>query len=114
MHHCTNQGIVGRSTIPILSADPTRLATLLGHHQWSYLQFVPNLYGQSEVVTAAVNCLLGKAKTTLRPLECCKEVQLRLYAKALQALQSALADENASQGAEVLCATQLLSLHEVN
>ncbi|KAK3645783.1 hypothetical protein LTR56_008970 [Elasticomyces elasticus] len=70
---------VGKSTIAILSADPTRLASLLNLAQWSYLEYVPERYGISECLTAATNCLLAKS----------------------------------AMDADVLCATQLLSLHEL-
>ncbi len=80
----------------------------------SYLQYVPTLYGSSECVTAAANCLLAKAKLTLSPKKECSETTLRLYAKALRTLQTALMDEENCTGPDVLCATQLLSLHEVS
>lgn len=51
---------VGKSTIPILSADPSRLVTLLDQQQWSYLDYVPSRYGSSPCLTTAVNCVLAK------------------------------------------------------
>ncbi|KAK3686490.1 hypothetical protein LTR37_019775 [Vermiconidia calcicola] len=104
---------VDKSTIPILTADPARLGTLLDHRQWSYLQFVPSLYGTSPCLTSAANCLLGKVKDVLFPEDQCKEVTMRLYAKALRSLQDAIGDGSGCMDAEVLCATQLLSLHEL-
>lgn len=56
---------------------------------------------------------MGKAKTVLMPGYTCKEVNMRLYSKALRSLQEAISNEATSADAEVLCATQLLSLHEV-
>jgi len=105
---------VGKSTIAILSADPSRLASLLGQQQWSYLEYVPGRYGRSECLTAATNVLLAKAHLVLAPREdqghaLCS----RLYGKALRSLQDALTDESKALSADVLCATQLLSLHEV-
>ena len=38
---------------------------------------------------------------------------LYLYAKALKTLQDAISDESTCLDSDVLCATQLLSLHEV-
>ena len=104
---------VGKSTIAILSADPTRLASLLNLQQWSYLEYVPQRYGVSECLTAATNCLLAKVHTVLAPKEECFAVCTRLYGKALRALQDALASDSSAMDADVLCATQLLSLHEV-
>lgn len=105
---------VGKSTIAILSADPARLASLLGQEQWSYLAYVPARYGTSECLTTATDCLLAKAHSALTvPDEACRAVCNRLYGKALRALQDALADDSTVRGSDVLCATQLLSLHEV-
>lgn len=80
----------------------------------SYLQFIPSRYGTSDCLTAATNCVLGKVKMILAPhLFSCQETMLGLYAKALKTLQHAISDESACLDSDVLCATQLLSLHEV-
>lgn len=105
---------VGKSTIAILSADPSRLASLLGQQQWSYLEYVPSRYGTSECLTAAANVLLARAHTLLAPNGHGVELCNRLYGTALRALQLALSDDMSAMDADVLCATQLLSVHEVN
>ena len=80
----------------------------------SYLQFVPSRYGISDCVTAATNCVLGKVKSILAPQQFKRnETMLVLYSKALKTLQDAISDESSCLDADVLCATQLLSLHEV-
>ncbi|KAK5688766.1 hypothetical protein LTS10_000744 [Elasticomyces elasticus] len=104
---------VGKSTIAILSADPTRLASLLNLAQWSYLEYVPERYGISECLTAATNCLLAKVHTVLAPKEECYSICNLLYGKALRSLQDAIASDSSAMDADVLCATQLLSLHEL-
>ncbi|KAK5125009.1 hypothetical protein LTR85_001200 [Meristemomyces frigidus] len=104
---------VGKSTIAVLSADPSRLASLLGQQQWSYLEYVPSRYGQSECLTAATNVLLAKVHTILAPQEECPGICNRLYGTALRALQHALSDPSSAMDADVLCATQLMSLHEL-
>ncbi|KAK3615045.1 hypothetical protein LTR56_026835 [Elasticomyces elasticus] len=104
---------VGKSTIAILSADPTRLASLLNLAQWSYLEYVPERYGISECLTAATNCLLAKVHTVLAPKEECYAMCNLLYGRALRSLQDAIASDSSAMDADVLCATQLLSLHEL-
>ncbi|KAK4580100.1 hypothetical protein LTR86_000302 [Recurvomyces mirabilis] len=104
---------VGKSTIAILSADPTRLASLLNLQQWSYLEYIPARYGTSKCLTAATDCLLAKVHTVLAPKEECYAVCSRLYGKALRTLQEAIASDSSAMDADVLCATQLLSLHEL-
>lgn len=104
---------VGKSTIPILSADPARLAGLMGQQQWSYLQYIPSRYGESQCLTAATDCVLAKVRSVLAPQSGYEEMELRLYARALHSLQKAISCESSSTNADVLCATQMLSLHEV-
>ncbi|KAK4549580.1 hypothetical protein LTR36_006577 [Oleoguttula mirabilis] len=104
---------VGKNTIAILSADSSRLASLLGQQHWSYLEYVPSRYGTSDCLTAATNVLLAKVQTVLAPKDECAEICNRLYGKALRALQHAISDESLAMEADVLCATQLLSLHEL-
>ena len=70
----------------------------------SYLQFVPSLYGTSPCLTAATNCLLAKVKGILSPYDHCKEVTMRLYAKALRTLQDAISNDQKCKEADVLCA----------
>ena len=70
----------------------------------SYLQFVPQLYGSSSCLTAATNCLLARVKGVLSPRDHCKDVALRLYAKALRTLQDAISNESTCLEADVLCA----------
>ena len=105
---------VGKATTAILSADPSRLISLLGQQQWSYLQFVPARYGHSECLTAATNVLLARAQHALSPSEPCTSLCTRLYGKALRSLQDALTNDALAMDADVLAATQLLSLHEVS
>ncbi|EMC99449.1 hypothetical protein BAUCODRAFT_337272 [Baudoinia panamericana UAMH 10762] len=104
---------VGKSTIAMLSSDPSRLASLLGHKKCSYLDYVPAYYGSSECLTAATDCLLARVHTFLAPKEECQAVCNWLYGKALRSLQDALNSDSLAVSADVLCATQLLSLHEV-
>ena len=81
----------------------------------SFLDYVPSRYGSSDCITAATNCLLAQAKVALSPQleEECHDITLRLYAKALSTLQTAISDEGHCLDTDVLCAIQLLSLHEV-
>lgn len=105
---------VGKSTIPALSADPSRLAALLGEQQWSYMEYIPRRYGQSQCLTAATDCVLAKVRSLLAPHIVNEQTQLRLYAKALHSLQKAISNSASDcVSPDVLCATQMLSLHEL-
>ena len=107
---------VNSSAIKVLGEDPSRLSALLGHRAWSYLEYVPARYGFSKCLTAATDCLLAKAHAVLAPQTkaVCYATCNRLYGVALRSLQDALIDDKACLEADVLCATQLLSLHEVS
>ena len=105
---------VGKSTIALLPANPTRLASLLHVEQRSYLKYVPERYGRSACLTAATDCLLARVRAVLAPNEEHYATCNRLYGKALHALQDAITCDSSNMDADVLCATQLLSLHEVS
>ncbi|KAI6893752.1 hypothetical protein KC318_g4298 [Hortaea werneckii] len=104
---------VGKSTIAIIAADPSRLITLLGRHQWSYLEFVPARYGHSKCLTAATDALLARVQFVMSPNKSLGTNCGRFYGRALRALQDALMDNKAAVEADVLAATQLIALHEV-
>ena len=104
---------VGKSTIAVIAADPSRLITLLGRHQWSYLEFVPARYGHSKCLTAATDALLARVQHVLSPNKSLGTNCGRFYGQALRTLQDALMDNKTAVEADVLAATQLIALHEV-
>ncbi|KAI7090310.1 hypothetical protein KC356_g1731 [Hortaea werneckii] len=104
---------VGKSTIAVIAADPSRLLTLLGRHQWSYLEFVPARYGHSECLTAATDALLARVQHVLSPNKSLGTNCNRFYGRALRTLQDALMDNKTAVEADVLAATQLIALHEL-
>ncbi|KAK5115871.1 hypothetical protein LTR85_009465 [Meristemomyces frigidus] len=104
---------VAKSTSALLSLDPSRITSLTGHQQWSYLEYVPARYGQTPCLTAATNAYLARVHRALVPDGGCAAVCDRLYGTALRALQEALVNESTAMEADVLCATQLLGLYEL-
>ena len=106
---------INNSAMPVLTSNPSQLAALLGHKAWSFLDFVPSRYGFSECLTTATDCLLAKAHAVLttQSTATSRANCNQLYGRALRALQDALTDDRSCLGPDVLCATQLLSLHEV-
>lgn len=104
---------VGKLAMKMLSDDRTLLQSLMKETQWSYLEYVPAMYGSSRCLAAATDCLLAKASTVLSPASSDSVIELRLYAKALSALQDAISDPSSSMEAETLGAIQLMSLHEI-
>lgn len=107
---------VGQSTMYAISQTPELLVTLLGcPDMQSYLQFIPSRYGHKPYLTAVVDCVSAKAHSRLRgPNVNCDAIVMRMYAKALASLQEAIACEDSSMDADLLCAIQMLSLHEVS
>ncbi|KAF2171364.1 hypothetical protein M409DRAFT_18480 [Zasmidium cellare ATCC 36951] len=104
---------VSRSAIPLLSADPLRLFTLMEEQTWSFLEYIPQMYESNKCLAAATDCVLAKASEVLTPYPASPGQTMKMYAKALRMLQDSISDPCASTSAEVLAATQLMALHEL-
>jgi hypothetical protein len=105
---------VGQGTMSAMARDSSLLGTLLGKQMSSYLSFVPSRYGHKPYLTAVVDCLIAKAHGTLYPHNAgISATMIRMYGKALRAVQEAIGDGEASRDADLLCAVQMLSFHEV-
>ena len=105
---------VGQITAHALKRSPTLLLEVLRCRQWSYLNYVPNMIGQSTVLDDAARCLSARVKQCLqRPYSQPTKDILAYYVKAVKSLQLALDDVQHCLEPEVLCATQLLGVYEV-
>lgn len=105
---------IGKGTMLAISSNPELLTTLLGSQMQSYLQFIPSRYGHKPFLTAVIDCVSAKVHSKLYPRnEMFEGMILRMYAKALAQLQEAVAGDESSLDADLLCAIQMLSLHEV-
>ncbi|KAK5135796.1 hypothetical protein LTR08_004623 [Meristemomyces frigidus] len=104
---------VAKSTSALLSLDPSCMTSLTGHYQWSFLDYVPARYGRTACLTAATNAYLARIQMAQAPNAGSATVCNQLYGVALHALQDALGNESTAMEADVLCATQLLGLHEL-
>lgn len=105
---------IGKGTMLAISSNPELLTTLLGSEMQSYLQFIPSRYGHKPFLTAVIDCLSAKVHSKLYPRnEMFEGMILRMYAKALAKLQVAVAGDESSLDPDLLCAIQMLSLHEV-
>jgi len=101
-------------TMLAISKNPELLSTLLGSEMQSYLQYMPDRYGHKPFLTAVIDCVSAKVHSKLYPLNDMFEgMILRMYAKALAYLQVAVAGDESSLDPDLLCAIQMLSLHEV-
>ena len=68
----------------------------------------------SKCLTAATDCVLSKVKSVLEPHNPKARADASLYyRKALRSLNEALSDKTSNLDSDVLCATELLGLHEV-
>jgi hypothetical protein len=105
---------VGSGTLLAISKNPELLSTLLGAETQSYLQYIPGRYGHKPFLTAVIDCVSAKVHSKLYPRNDMFEgMILRMYAKALAHLQVAVAGVESSLDPDLLCAIQMLSLHEV-
>ena len=105
----------GRITAQLLSREPLRLATVLRYCQWSYLSFLPSRYGYCACLDDATHCLAARLRQwVIAPGDSPSGSVLSLYAKSLTSLQSALSDPDLCLKPEILCATAILGIYEVN
>ena len=105
----------GRVTAQLLSREPHRLVHVLRYRQWSYLSFLPSRYGYSPCLDDAVHCVAARLRQWMSsPSDQPNDGVLSLYSRTLISLQSALSDPVLCLKPEVLCATAILSIYEVN
>ncbi len=105
---------VGRAMAEALSSDPSQLMQLLDFKQWSYMSYLPSLYGSSACLDHAVDCIVARVQHIIAPKgEMGEREVIRLYLKAISSLQKALNCPAQRLAADVLCATEILALYEV-
>jgi len=105
---------VGRATAEALSSDPLQLLRLLDFKQWSYMSYLPSLYGSSACLDDAIHCIIARVRHIIAPNgEAGEREVIRLYLKAIDSLQKALNSPSQRLAAHVLCATEILALYEV-
>ena len=105
----------GRITAQLLSREPHRLTHILRYRQWSYLSFLPSRYGHTPCLDNAAHCVAARLRQWLiAPLDPPNDSVLSLYSRALISLQSALNDPVLCLRPEILCATAILGIYEVN
>lgn len=79
----------------------------------SFLSYLPSRYGASAVLDDAMHCLAARAGQIFGFSVSAGTIST-LYARALKSLQGALTDNGLCLGADVYCATRLLTLYEVS
>ena len=105
----------GHTTAHALRQDPSRLVDVLHCRQWSYLSFVPSKFGNTSCLDDAVRCVAAKVRHRLSsPTQPPSTVVISLYSKALASLQNALDDKKSCLEPDILCATELLAIYEVD
>ena len=105
---------VNRAARAALSKNAQQfILQLRANKQWSYLSFLPSLYGQIPCLSDATDCVIARARQIISPDRTREAVALSSYVKALDSLQKALDDPSERFKAEVLCATEILALYEV-
>lgn len=106
---------VGRYTGQRLIERPGSITHFLGGTTWSYCRYVPFYYAQSDLVRHATDCVIARVRCLLTPQRTeWESLAITCYSKALSTLQEAINSTSQYPTAEVLCATQILSLYEVS
>lgn len=105
---------VGRMARRALSQNPYHLISQLrSFKQWSYLSFLPSMYGQISCLSDATDCVIARARQIISPNRNWEAAVITFYVKALDSLQKALDSPKERFKPEVLCATEILALYEV-
>ena len=105
---------INRAARAALSRNPYHLIyQLRSYKQSSYLSYLPSMYGQSDCLSAATDCVIARARQIISPRLNWEGAVISLYLKALNSLQKALDCPKQRYKPEVLCATEILALYEV-
>lgn len=105
---------IGRAARAALSQNPYHLIyQLRSRKQWSYLSYLPSLYGHVPCLSDAADCVIARARQIISPHEKWEAAVITFYVKALDSLQKALDNPKQRYKPEVLCATEILALYEV-
>jgi hypothetical protein len=106
---------VGRMARRALSQNPYHLVSQLrAFKQWSYLSFLPSMYGQISCLSDATDCVIARVRQIISPNQNWEAAVITFYVRALDSLQKALDDPEERFKPEVLCATEILALYEVS
>ena len=104
---------VGRITTMSLHSNPAQLASVLQCRQWSYFSYLPARWGFFPCLDDAARCVASRVRHWLSgDIDPLPQTRL-LYSKALISLQTVLNDPILCMEPEVLCAIEILSIHEV-
>jgi hypothetical protein len=105
---------LNRAARGALSKNPYHLIyQLRSFRQWSYLSFLPSLYGQIPCLSDATDCVIARARQIISPNRKWEAAVITFYVKALDSLQKALDCPKQRYKPEVLCATEILALYEL-
>lgn len=108
---------IGPIASNVLGQGPTKLLPqVMRCRQWSYFDFVASRYGRGHpCLDDALRCIALKTRAVLVPDQRRYNTEaLAQYGRSLRSLQRAIDDPKSWVSADVLCATEILSLFEVS
>ncbi|KAL4792440.1 hypothetical protein BDV19DRAFT_368473 [Aspergillus venezuelensis] len=103
---------LGKTAATPLQNQPDLVSSLLQRRSTSFLSYLPSRYGSSPCLDDAMHCLAARAGQMFNHTTRTAKIST-LYGKALNSLQAALNDGKLCMGADVYCATRLLTLYEL-
>ena len=105
---------IGRSAAQFLCTEPSRLVEVLKCKQWSFLDYVPALYGRSKCLDDAIHCVATRLRYFgVTAAGTIPNDVLDCYTVALRSLQLSLDNSKCRLEPDVLCATEILGIFEV-
>ncbi|KAI4246888.1 MAG: hypothetical protein LQ352_006276 [Teloschistes flavicans] len=104
---------VGRATAEPLHDRPPRLSEILRCKKWSYFDFLPPRYGETQCLDEAICCVAARVRQWVTSYGVPDPMCLGLYTRAVKSLQAALDDPLQRLHPNVLAATQVLAIFEL-
>ena len=104
---------VGRTTAQLLQDRPARLLEILRCKQWSYFSYIPWRFGHTQCLDDAICCVAARVHQWLTAPGIPNDRVLALYSRAVRSLQAALDNPAERMQADVLCATEVLSIYQL-
>lgn len=95
--------------------SPDQLVSLLRQRKTSYLNHIPERYGQYLCLDHAVQALVSKVHEMIDPCNSTVRIAaLRTYGRALRTIEKAITSSDSTVQSDLLCAAELLRLIEVS
>ncbi|KAL8650960.1 MAG: hypothetical protein Q9226_004927 [Calogaya cf. arnoldii] len=103
----------GRAAARLFRDKPDHLLNMLRSRKWSYFEYLPSRFGQTQCLDDAVCCVASRVRQWINNPAEPDRLALELYSKAVRSLQAALENPALCRHPDVLCATEIMTIFEL-